>query len=51
MVVAEAPGGSLLTVTESGFDRIPEARRAQAFEMNSGGWAAQLENVKKHVDA
>jgi len=30
--------GLLLTVTESGFDLIPLARRAQAFEANNGGW-------------
>ena len=42
-------GGTLLTVTESGFDRIPLARRATAFEMNSGGWAAQLESIARYV--
>ena len=33
----EVKGGTLLTVTESGFDRIPLARRAQAFTANDGG--------------
>jgi hypothetical protein len=32
-----------------GFDRIPPARRAEAFRRNDGGWAAQLENVQRHV--
>jgi hypothetical protein len=41
----------LLTVTESGFDQIPEARRARAFEMNSGGWAEQLQNIARYVSA
>lgn len=45
----EASGGTLLTVVESGFDKIPAARRAEAYRMNSGGWAAQMENVKRHV--
>lgn len=49
--LAEAPGGTLLTVCESGFDRIPAARRAEAFRMNSQGWAAQLENIERHVAA
>jgi uncharacterized protein YndB with AHSA1/START domain len=49
LVIAPAPEGTLLTVTESGFDRIPEARRAKAFEMNGAGWAAQLENIARHV--
>jgi uncharacterized protein YndB with AHSA1/START domain len=43
--------GTLLRVTESGFDRIPLARRAKAFEMNGNGWAQQLENIARHVDA
>ncbi len=45
----DAPGGTQLTVVESGFDRLPAERRALAFRMNSGGWAAQLENVQRHV--
>jgi len=42
-------GGTLLTVTESGFDKIPKHRRAEAFRMNEGGWTAQLENIERHV--
>ena len=45
----EAAGGTQLTVVESGFDRLPLARRAQAFRMNDQGWAAQLRNVERHV--
>jgi uncharacterized protein YndB with AHSA1/START domain len=41
--------GTLLTVTESGFDRIPAARRAEAFRMNDSGWAAQMNSIAKHV--
>jgi uncharacterized protein YndB with AHSA1/START domain len=41
--------GTLLYVTESGFDALPAARRDEAFRMNSGGWAAQIENIKNHV--
>jgi hypothetical protein len=26
-------------------------RRAKAFEMNSNGWAAQMENIKRHLGA
>jgi uncharacterized protein YndB with AHSA1/START domain len=47
----EVAGGTRLTVIESGFDRIPLARRAKAFEENEGGWAAQLENIARHVSA
>ena len=45
----DADGGTLLKVVESGFDKIPAARRPKAFEMNSKGWAGQLENIAKHV--
>ena len=45
----DVPGGTELTVVESGFDAIPAARRAEAYRMNEGGWAAQLENVRRHV--
>jgi uncharacterized protein YndB with AHSA1/START domain len=44
-----AEGGTLLRVVESGFDQVPAARRLQAFEMNSGGWDAQLKNIERHV--
>jgi uncharacterized protein YndB with AHSA1/START domain len=43
------PGGTLLRVTESGFDKIPTNRRAEAFRMNDGGWAQQMKNIEKHV--
>src|SRR3546814_8457532 len=41
--------GTLLTVTESGFDRIPAHRRDEAFRMNDGGWTEQVQNIKRHV--
>jgi uncharacterized protein YndB with AHSA1/START domain len=43
------PGGTLLLVTESGFDRIPSHRHAEAFRMNDGGWSTQLKNIERHV--
>jgi uncharacterized protein YndB with AHSA1/START domain len=43
-------GGTLLTVRESGFDRIPSARRAEAFLKNSGGWEQQMNNIQAYVD-
>jgi len=41
--------GTLLTVVESGFDRVPAHRRNEAFLRNSEGWAEQLKNVARHV--
>jgi uncharacterized protein YndB with AHSA1/START domain len=45
----EVDGGTMLTVVESGLDKIPLARRADVFRMNSSGWDQQMENIKKHV--
>jgi uncharacterized protein YndB with AHSA1/START domain len=42
--------GTRLTIVESGFSRVPEHRRLRAFRMNDGGWAAQAENIKRHVE-
>jgi len=46
----EVDGGTKLRVTESGFDNIPLARRAEALRMNSEGWGIQVENVRKYVE-
>lgn len=43
-------GGTRLTIVESGFSRVPEHRRLRAFRMNEGGWAAQAENLRRHVE-
>jgi uncharacterized protein YndB with AHSA1/START domain len=45
----EVGGSTMLTVVESGLDKIPLARRADVFRMNSSGWEQQMENIKKHV--
>jgi uncharacterized protein YndB with AHSA1/START domain len=45
----ETANGTLLRLTESGFEKIPADRRAEAFRMNDSGWAAQMRNIEKHV--
>lgn len=45
----DAEGGTALTIVESGFDRIPLARRAEAFRMNTEGWGAQIRNLERYV--
>lgn len=45
----EVPGGTLLTISESGFDRIPEERRAAAYAANEGGWAMQVLLIEKYL--
>lgn len=42
-------GGTLLKVRESGFSKVPAARRAEAFRMNSNGWAQQMGNIAEYV--
>ena len=48
--LSEVEGGTLLEITESGFDRLPLARRAAAFTANEGGWAHQLRMVAAWVE-
>ena len=42
--------GTLLTLTESGFEKIPSDRRREAFRMNDGGWTEQMKNIERHVE-
>lgn len=44
-----ASGGTLLKVTESGFDKLPGERRAEAFRMNDEGWVMQMKNLEEHL--
>lgn len=41
--------GTLLKVKESGFNKVTASRRAEAFEMHSGGWDAQLKNIEAFI--
>lgn len=47
--LSDHAGGTLLEVVESGFDRIPLARRAEAFRSNDGGWAEQMERIASYL--
>jgi uncharacterized protein (DUF885 family) len=40
----------LLTIVESGFDALPEARRNGSFEANSEGWAIQTDLISRYLD-
>lgn len=46
-----AEGGTLLTLTESGFDALPLGRRTDAFEANEEGWEAIVPLVGKYLGA
>ena len=45
----KADAGTRLKVIESGFDKIPFERRAEAFLKNDGGWTQQMANIKEYV--
>jgi len=45
----KTPNGTLLILTESGFDKVPSDRRAEAFRMNDGGWSEQIKNIERYV--
>ncbi len=45
------PGGTLLRLTESGFEKIPSERRLEAFRRNDGGWTQQMKNIERYVPA
>jgi uncharacterized protein YndB with AHSA1/START domain len=45
----EVAGGTELTIVESGFDRIPLERRADAFRSNDGGWTEQTRRIDQYV--
>jgi uncharacterized protein YndB with AHSA1/START domain len=41
--------GTLLVLTESGFDKLPEDRRMKAFRGNDDGWTKQMKNIEDYV--
>jgi uncharacterized protein YndB with AHSA1/START domain len=47
--LSDAEGGTLLTITESGFDALPPSRRAEAFKANEGGWEHQCKLIEKYL--
>jgi uncharacterized protein YndB with AHSA1/START domain len=48
-VLEDHPDGTLLTITESGFDRIPLERRAEALKANEQGWSKQAILIGKYL--
>ena len=45
----DAPGGTLLTVVETGFDALPLERRAAALKSNDQGWAGQMTAIERYL--
>ncbi|MEO8201435.1 MAG: SRPBCC family protein [Gemmatimonadota bacterium] len=48
--LTETPEGTLLTIVESGFDKLPISRREEAFRGNDGGWSGQIKNIRRHAE-
>jgi uncharacterized protein YndB with AHSA1/START domain len=44
----EVANGVMLTITESGFDQIPQARRANALTANEQGWTTVVHLIEKY---
>ncbi|BAV63900.1 SRPBCC family protein [Sphingobium cloacae] len=49
-VLEPTGSGTRLTVTESGFDKVPEPRRTHVMRDNEGGWAEQVGNIRNYVE-
>ena len=49
-ILEPAGDGTVLTVTESGFDKVPEPRRSDVMRSNDGGWAEQVQNIRRYVE-
>jgi uncharacterized protein YndB with AHSA1/START domain len=47
--LSETTDGVLLTIVESGFDAIPQARRSASFEANSEGWEIKTDLVRRYL--
>jgi uncharacterized protein YndB with AHSA1/START domain len=47
--LAPTSKGTQLTLTETGFDELPEARREEAWRMHEGGWAQQMYNIEMYL--
>lgn len=45
----DAEGGTLVTVTETGFDLLLQDRQARVFGENEGGWQAQMASLEQYL--
>ena len=49
LTLEEVADGVRLTISESGFDRIPLARRAEAFLANDEGWSMMVRAIEDYL--
>lgn len=43
------PEGTRITITEDGFEGLPEDVRATRFKLNDKGWAIQVKNIEDYL--
>jgi uncharacterized protein YndB with AHSA1/START domain len=43
--------GTRVTVTESGFDALPDSFRQKRFDMNAEGWTIQMDNIARYLES
>ena len=46
----DVPGGTKLTLVESGFDALPQDRRRAAYEGNEKGWTMQMDSIQRYME-
>jgi len=47
--LAQSAKGTRLSLTETGFNHLPKARREQAYKMHVHGWAQQMRNITEYL--
>jgi uncharacterized protein YndB with AHSA1/START domain len=47
--LTDVAGGTRLTITETGFDRLPKERRDEAYRGNEGGWTQQMDSINQYM--
>jgi len=50
-ILEQSDQGTLLTLSESGFDAIPADRRARVLASNDEGWSMQVERIRNYLRA
>ncbi len=44
-----APNGTVLRVSETGFDRLPAGRREEAYREHTEGWGGKMKDIEEYL--
>jgi uncharacterized protein YndB with AHSA1/START domain len=47
--LTDVAGGTRLTVTETGFEQLPQVRRDEAYRGNEEGWTKQMDSINRYM--